>query len=78
MRSDFKLATAGDIVADPSAPNAFVEGIMEGKEWVWDHGSLVEAEVFNMKQRIEKKTRLKEDKMKALEFAKFMKMISNK
>ena len=41
VRSDFKLATAGDIVADPSAPNAFVEGIMEGKEWVWDHGNLV-------------------------------------
>lgn len=78
VRSDFKLATAGDIVADPSAPNAFVEGIMEGKEWIWDHGSLVEAEVFNMKQRIEKRTRLKEDKMKALEFAKFMKLISNK
>ena len=33
---DFMLATAADIVADPSAPDAFVEGIMEGKEWVWD------------------------------------------
>ena len=42
VRSDFKLATAGDIVADPSAPNAFVEGIMEGKEWVWDGGILRE------------------------------------
>jgi len=76
VRSDFKLATAGDIVADPSAPNAFVEGIMEGKEWVWDHGNLVESEVFEMKQRIEKRTRLREDKMKALEFAKFLKMLS--
>jgi hypothetical protein len=35
---DFMLATAADIVADPSAPDAFVEGIMEGKEWVWDGG----------------------------------------
>ena len=76
VRSDFKLATAGDIVADPSAPNAFVEGIMEGKEWVWDHGNLVEAQVYEMKQRIEKRTRLREDKLKALEFAKFLKIIS--
>ena len=42
VRDDFYLATAADIVADPSAPNAFVEGIMEGKEWVWDNGSLIE------------------------------------
>ncbi len=40
--SDFMLATAADIVADPSAPDAFVEGIMEGKEWVWDGGILRE------------------------------------
>ena len=39
---DFMLATAADIVADPSAPDAFVEGIMEGKEWVWDCGILRE------------------------------------
>ena len=42
---DFYLATAGDIVADPSAPEAFVEGIMEGKEWIWDNGIIKEAEV---------------------------------
>jgi len=40
--SDFMLATAADIVADPSAPDAFVEGIMEGKEWIWDGGILRE------------------------------------
>jgi hypothetical protein len=39
---DFMLSTAADIVADPSAPDAFVEGIMEGKEWVWDGGVLRE------------------------------------
>ena len=39
---DFTLATAADIVADPSAPDAFVDGIMEGKEWVWDGGILRE------------------------------------
>ena len=39
---DFMLATAADIVADPSAPDAFVSGIMEGKDWVWDGGILRE------------------------------------
>jgi hypothetical protein len=39
---DFMLSTAADIVADPSAPDAFVEGIMEGKEWIWDGGVLRE------------------------------------
>ena len=71
VRDDFYLATAADIVADPSAPNAFVEGIMEGKEWSWNNGSLVESEVYAMKQRIEKRTKLREDKMAALEFARF-------
>jgi hypothetical protein len=45
VKSDFMLATAADIVADPSAPQAFVEGIMEGKEWIWDNGILKESEV---------------------------------
>ena len=45
VKSDFYLATAADIVADPSAPDAFVEGIMEGKEWVWDNGLLIEKDV---------------------------------
>ena len=57
VRNDFYLATAADIVADPSAPNAFVEGIMEGKDWVWNNGSLVEAELVRMKSRIERRTR---------------------
>ena len=51
--NDFHLATAGDIVADPSAPQAFVEGIMEGKEWVWDNGILQEVDVEQAKQQIE-------------------------
>jgi len=38
VNGDFYLATAADIVADPSAPNAFVQGVMEGKEWVWNQG----------------------------------------
>ena len=75
VKNDFKLATAGDIVADPSAPSAFVEGIMEGKEWVWDHGSLVDAQVYEMKERIEKRVRARQNKEQALEFAKFLKML---
>jgi len=49
---DFMLATAADIVADPSAPDAFVQGIMEGKEWVWDGGILREKVAQTMKTRI--------------------------
>ena len=75
VRNDFYLATAADIVSDPSAPNAFVEGIMEGKEWVWNHGALVEAELIRMKTRIERKNRTKHAKEDALEFAKFLKML---
>ena len=75
VRNDFYLATAADIVADPSAPNAFVEGIMEGKDWVWNNGSLVEAELVRMKSRIERRTRSRHAKEDALEFAKFLKML---
>ena len=49
---DFMLATAADIVADPSAPDAFVQGIMEGKEWVWDGGILREKFVGQTQRRI--------------------------
>ena len=49
---DFHLATAADIVADPSAPDAFVQGIMEGKEWVWDNGLLKECDVQKVKDTI--------------------------
>ena len=54
VQDDFYLATAADIVADPSAPNAFVEGIMEGKEWVWDNGILKERTIDDYKKTIEK------------------------
>ena len=75
VRDDFYLATAADIVADPSAPNAFVEGIMEGKEWVWNHGSLVEAHVAELKKEFDVKQRQRKAKQEALEFAKFLKML---
>jgi hypothetical protein len=51
---DFYLATAADIVADPSAPDAFVEGIMESKEWVWNNGVLVEKDIEAWKSEIQK------------------------
>ena len=75
VRDDFYLATAADIVADPSAPNAFVEGIMEGKEWVWNNGSLVEAHVADLKKKFDVKKRRNEANTRALEFAKFLKML---
>jgi hypothetical protein len=52
VKDDFYLATAADIVADPSAPDAFVRGIMEGKEWVWDNGILLEKDVESWKQEV--------------------------
>ena len=57
VQDDFYLATAADIVADPSAPDAFVHGIMEGKEWVWDNGLLKEQEIQEIKNTIEKSSR---------------------
>jgi hypothetical protein len=51
---DFYLATAADIVADPSAPDAFVEGIMESREWVWNNGVLVEKDIEAWKSEIQK------------------------
>jgi len=55
VKDDFYLATAADIVADPSAPNAFVEGIMEGKEWVWENGMIKEMDIEAYKRELDKK-----------------------
>lgn len=54
VKEDFKLATAADIVADPSAPDAFVRGIMEGAEWVYDNGSWGQQELEEAKKDIER------------------------
>ena len=75
VRDDFYLATAADIVADPSAPNAFVEGIMEGKEWVWNNGALLEAEFVGLKQKFDVKEKQRDARVEALEFAKFLKKL---
>jgi hypothetical protein len=60
VKDDFMLATAADIVADPSAPDAFVQGIMEGKEWVWDNGILKESEISSIKTHIDNSTSRKQ------------------
>ena len=54
VQDDFSLATAADIVADPSAPDAFVDGIMEGKEWVWNNGILEEVHIDKYKKAVKK------------------------
>lgn len=57
VQNDFYLATAGDIVADPSAPDAFVRGIMEGVEWVWDNGTLRAERIEQYKREINRGAR---------------------
>ena len=71
VKDDFYLATAADIVADPSAPNAFVEGIMEGKEWVWDNGIVKEVEIAKYRAELRKESKRLDEK-KAEVFKKFM------
>ena len=75
VKKDFMLASAADIVADPSAPNAFVQGIMEGKEWVWDNGLLKEVELQGIVEDIETNVRKKMPNVEALAFAKFLKKL---
>jgi hypothetical protein len=57
VRDDFMLTTAADIVADPSAPDAFVDGIMEGKEWVWNNGAFKEADLQRVKEELDSVSR---------------------
>ena len=72
VQGDYQLATAADIVADPSAPDAFVEGIMEGKEWIWDNGVLREAQISEFKNEIEKYSKTKLEEAKLNVFQKFI------
>ena len=60
VKDDFYLATAADIVADPSAPGAFVEGIMEGKEWIWDNGAVREVDIAAYKKELDVKYKMKQ------------------
>lgn len=78
VQDDFYLATAADIVADPSAPDAFVNGIMEGKEWVWQNGVLREKDIFDMKKKIEKAPKKQIQKVTIEAFESFMKKLEGK
>ena len=73
VKSDFMLATAADIVADPSAPDAFVQGIMESKEWVWDNGRLVERDVEAWRKEIRSASTRKLEEKKLEVFENFLK-----
>ena len=75
VQDDFMLATAADIVADPSAPDAFVDGIMEGKEWVWDNGILKESAVAEIKKEIDSATLRNLQERKISAFSKFLKSL---
>lgn len=75
VQEDFMLA-AVDIVADPSAPNAFVNGIMEGKEWVWDNGVLKQITIENYQNTIKKTSSRNLEKTKLKIFENFMSKLS--
>lgn len=69
------LATAADIVADPSAPDAFVEGIMEGKEWVWESGVLREVELEKIKEAIDHSAVAQLQERKIAAFSQFLRSL---
>ena len=75
VEDDFMLATAADIVADPSAPDAYVDGIMEGKEWVWNNGILKESVVAQQKQEIDQATLINLQERKISAFNKFLRSL---
>ena len=74
VQDDFYLATAADIVADPSAPSAFVQGIMEGKEWIWANGMLTEATIVPMQKAFQKKMPTEREMMESFDL--FMRKLS--
>ena len=73
VADDFMLATAADIVADPSAPDAFVNGIMEGKEWVWANGNVHESKIDEIKKRIDNAAVRQLEERKISAFSEFLK-----
>lgn len=72
VQDDFMLSTAADIVADPSAPDAFVRGIMEGKEWVYVDGKFVERHIEESKRAIQKASSRNLNEQMLKEFKKFL------
>lgn len=72
VQDDFMLSTAADIVADPSAPNAFVQGIMEGREWVFVDGKYVERQIEEAKKMIQKTSSKQLNEMSIKAFQDFL------
>lgn len=72
VQDDFYLSTAADIVADPSAPDAFVNGIMEGKDWIWDNGAVREAQIQQYKNVVEEARKRELEETKINLFKNFM------
>jgi hypothetical protein len=72
VQNDYYLATAADIVADPSAPDAFVRGIMEGKEWIWNNGVIEEATINQMRNEIQRAKRKQLEEIKLRQFESFL------
>jgi hypothetical protein len=77
VQDDYYLATAGDIVADPSAPDAFVRGIMEGKEWVFVEGRFVERDIDRSRNEIRRSSAGNLAEAQVRVFQDFMRRISN-
>ena len=75
VKDDFYLATAADIVADPYAPDAFVEGIMESRNWVWENGILKEKEIEAWKNQIRMARQRSLDETKIKVFESFLKKL---
>ena len=72
VQDDYYLATAADIVADPSAPDAFVRGIMEKKEWIWDNGIIKEADIAQIHKDILGASRKQIEELTLKNFEKFL------
>ena len=72
VQSDFQLATAADIVADPSAPDAFVNGVMEGVEWIWDNGVIKAQKIEEYKSKIRRAKTHKLQEVKLQAFSDFL------
>ena len=75
VQDDFFLATAADIVADPSAPDAFVQGIMEGVEWVWDNGIIKAQHVEQMQSSVKRASKADLEEAKIAAFEKFLSLL---
>ena len=78
VQDDFFLATAADVVADPSAPDAFVQGIMEGVEWIWDNGVIKAQHVEQVKETVVKASKKDLQEAKVRAFEQYLSFLSTK